>query len=59
MNNVIFCYKEPYFIMVFKESCLNNSKKRKLMHLIVMEKFSNSYYFSILVHLLNDLEGFY
>ncbi|ECZ7678820.1 hypothetical protein F8567_02595 [Listeria monocytogenes] len=59
MNNVIFCYKEPYFIIVFKESCLNNSKKGKLMLLIVMEKFSNSYLLEILVHLLNDLEGLY
>lgn len=45
--------------MVFKESCLNNSKKGKLMLLIVMEKFSNSYLLEILVHLLNDLEGLY
>ncbi|ARM74175.1 hypothetical protein LMxysn_2540 [Listeria monocytogenes] len=50
MNDVILCYKEPYFIMNFKNLALKNNKINKLSVLFVMEKFSNSSYFAHLIH---------
>ncbi len=38
MNDVILCYKEPYFIMNFKNLALKNNKINKLSVLFVMEK---------------------
>ncbi|AKI41951.1 uncharacterized protein LMUH8_2534 [Listeria monocytogenes] len=50
MNDVILCYKEPYFIMNFKNLALKNNKINKLSVLFVMEKFSNFSYFAHLIH---------